>query len=191
MTPSIFPKRKRRFLLKWQLIGWSSSGIPWCHYPGDFVWVFGMTPFLSKCDSIECVRVRQWLREHLTLKCYTCYQRSIMIEKIGFPSVWSCLPLKCEVPEVAMALIVCPWSLFPKQPLCEKRGVWWSICGTFSKSNLESSMRDTMSSCSGGMSKLMERRIHQMGGPLGSTILSTSSDSEPPLSSGSQDKCGF
>ena len=59
---------------------------------GTLVWVFGMTSFLSKRDSLLCIRVRQRLRKHLTLKCRTCSQRSIMREKIGFPSVWSCLP---------------------------------------------------------------------------------------------------
>jgi len=61
-------------------------------FQGTFIWVFGMISFLSKGDSVLYIRVRQSLRKYLNLKCHTCYQRSIMIEKIGFPSVWSCLP---------------------------------------------------------------------------------------------------
>jgi len=85
MTPSIFPKRKRPFLLKWELRVCSSSVVLWFHYPVDFVWVFGMISFLSKRDSVLCIRVRHWLRPHFTLKIYTCYQISIIIEKIASP----------------------------------------------------------------------------------------------------------
>ena len=138
-----------------------------------FVWVFGVTSFLSKRDSVLCIRVRQWLRKPLTLRCYTSYQRSIMIEKIGFSRVWSCSPSERCSPRGGHGTDIMPISYF----FCEKRGVWWAICGTFSPSNLESSMMDTMSSCSGGMSKLMEMGIHQICGPPGWTLLSPSLDS--------------
>ena len=36
-----------------------------------------------------------------------------MIEKIGLPSVWSFLPFKGAVPEVAMEMLLCPWGLGP------------------------------------------------------------------------------
>jgi len=153
MTPSIFRKRKRPFLLKRHLIGCSSLGILDVIIQGTLVWVFGMTPFLSKRDSVLCIRVRQRQRKHLTLKCYTCYQRSIMIEKIGFPSVWSCLPSERGSARSGLGTDMMLMEPCAEHSLCEKRGVCWAICGTFSPSNLESSMRDTMSSCSGGMSK--------------------------------------
>ena len=191
MTLSIFPKRKRPFLLKWQLIGCSSSVVPWFQYPWYFALGVWNDFFLSKSDSVLGIAVRQWLRKHLSLKCYTCYPRSIMIEKIGFPRVWSCIPSERGSPRGGHGTDMMPMEPCDQTTSLWERGVWWAICGTFSPSNFESSMMDTMSSCSGRMSKLMERRIHQMGGPLGSTILSTSSDSEPPLSSGSQAQCGF
>ena len=188
MTPSIFPKRKGPFLLKRQLIGCSSSVVPWFHCPGDFVWVFGMTSFLSKRDSVLCIHVRHWLKKHLNLKCYTCYQRSITIEKIGFPSVWSCLPSERCSGSGGHGTDIMPMEPYAQTTsLWEKRcvlGHMWDILTL----KIVSSMMDTMSSCTGGMSKLMERRIHQMFVPLGWTILSPSLESWPQLSLGSQAK---
>ena len=119
MTPSIFPKRKRPFLLKWELRVCSSSVVLWFHYPVDFVWVFGMISFLSKRDSILCIRVQQWLRKHLTLKCCTCYQISIMIEKIGLPRVWSCLPSERCSPRGGHGS-----DIMPMEPCAQTTSLW-------------------------------------------------------------------
>ena len=116
--------------------------------------------FSPKRDSVLCLRVRQWLRKHLTLKCYTCYQRSIMIERIWFPSVWSWLLSEIWRPRGGHGTDIMPMDPCAQTTSLWEKGVWWAIYGQFSHSNLESSMMDTMSSCSGGMSKLKERRIH-------------------------------
>ena len=60
MTPYIFPKRQRHFLLKWQLIGCPSSVVPWFHCQGDFslgVWndIFSLQKRFYTVYSCEAV----------------------------------------------------------------------------------------------------------------------------------------
>ena len=173
MTRSLFPKRKRSFLLKWQLIGCSFSVVPWFHCPGDILFGCLEWHLFSPKEILSCVFVWGSDWESTWPWRATQVMRSIMIEKIGFSRVWSCSPSERCSPRGGHGTDIMPISYF----FCEKRGVWWAICGTFSPSNLESSMMDTMSSSSGGMSKLMEWRIHQMGAPLGWTLLYPSVDS--------------
>ena len=157
--------------------------LSWWFYLG-----VGLTSLLSKIESLRCICVRQWLRPDLTLKCYKCYQSSIMIDKIGFPVCGVAFVLKSAVPEVPMALILCPWSLVHKQLLCEKE-----VCGP---PYVEYSQTQTLRvqwgtpwalSLEVCRSWWKGRSIRWVGHWW--TLLCPSVNSEPPLSSGSQAKC--
>ena len=90
---------------------------------GTFVWVLGMKSFLSQRDYVLSIRVKHWLRKHLILKCHTCYQRSIMIEKIVFPSVWSCLPSERCSPRGGHVT-----DLMPMEPCVPTSSLWEKRC---------------------------------------------------------------
>ena len=96
--------------------------------------------------------------------------------KLGPPWCGVTFLLKGAVPEVAMALILCPWSLVPEQPLCEKGvcdGPYVDIL-TLKPWEWKDGHDELL------LWRYVEvdgKRINQMGGPLGSTILSPSVDS--------------
>ena len=123
MTPSIFPKRQRPFLLKWQLIGCSSSVVPWCHCPGDFClgdWndIFSLQKRFSTGYSCEAVTEKALHTEVLHMLSEIHRYR-----KLWFPIVWSGLPYESCSPRSGHGT-----DIMPMDPFDQTKSVWEKRC---------------------------------------------------------------
>ena len=191
MTPSLFSKRKSPFLLKWQLRGCSSSVVPWWHCPGDYclgVWndIFSLQKRFCPVYSCEAVPEKALDPEVLHMLSEIHHDRENLVPQcVELTSFWNMKAQRWPWHWYYAHGSLCPnnfavgkgcvmghiWAILPLKP--------WE----FNDGHHELLLWRYV--------EVDGKEIHQMGGPLGSTILSTSSDSEPPLSSGSQDPCGF